>query len=285
MISRHLPKQTFQYPTEITRGEGDKGYKDVVRFEQPGDAFQKACQDRLGERLTLMPSGYSKAPENHAEYDQSLNEFLDGAIESSLAVVTSSTTGSVEQMATAQALKDSARLLHVTAERYMNKYTPAVSDFQPEFQEQAAAIPKFVLPDKETYLEAAVKASNAVTVLGGRGAAVGDFKEAVESGKPTVVAVDLDAPAFAWDDYNDTKVPSNASQYIADQISSQPEIEDPASFPEAIEPTWLEANHQALAEKVKVIRFHGKAPGSAFQAGQQALSFLKSALRDEGTIA
>lgn len=276
MISRDLPRQTFLYPAEVTRGEGNKGYKDVERFDEPGESFQKACHGRLGDGLTLMPSGYSKAPKNHAEYDLTLSNFLDGAIDQSLAVVTSSTTGSVERMATAEALKDGARLLHVTAERYMNKYTPAVSDFALEYQEQAAAIPKMVLPDKETYLEGAVKASSSVILLGGRGAAVGDFKEAVESGKPTVVAVDLDAPSFAWDDYNETKVPSNASFYIQDQISSKPELEDPESFPEAIEPSWVDANKDTIQEQVKVVRFHGKTTSSAFQAGQEALEFLKS---------
>jgi hypothetical protein len=249
------------------------GYRNVQHFKAADSSFRTA--GKLPTDVSLAISGYSSAPADYDGYEGALTTLLSHAINEDVGVITSSTTGSVETAATRVATENHAPVVHVTCERYLQKYTPNVEDFPKEIQSEMADIPKLVLPDKEAYLKGAIDLSNSTLIFGGRGAAVGDFKESVEKGNPVVIAVDLDAPEFRWDTYGgDTpNVPSNASQYLADQLSDTPSLREPEAFVESIEDEWIVAHSQQL-KSVKMITFHSHNPVEVEAAGHQVHDFL-----------
>jgi hypothetical protein len=252
----------------------NRGYTDVKRYPKLDQEFKQDIADRFGGETMVLPSGYSKPPAEYPQYANVVSTFLDRVIEPHTGVIASPTFGTVDEASTKLALKDGASIAHVTSERYFTKYTPSVEELPSDKQKAMADIPKLIMSDKATYLQAAVTASTGMVLMGGRGAAVKDFQTSVEQGHPVVVAVDLDAPAFGWDEYKDTLVPSDASRYIADQIGAEPGIADPAEFPAAITDVWVETNRKALDSLVKVVEFHGSDQGEVEQAGDEALQFL-----------
>lgn len=248
----------------------------VVNAKTASEVGAKANEALSGSTYRIATAGYSAPPEGYETTTKDFLKALDAQLGTKdTAFVTSPTAdkGSIDAITSEVAGVEGGKLFYTTAQDYVEYINP--DNFPESINKEAyAKVPKFVLPDAESYSQATAECSNAFIATGGRNATVSDFVNAIKKGNKAVILENTALNVPAWGESKGRV--ENASKYLAEQIKAVKEGKQ-LPYPEVGEFTkdFIEKNIDKIDKLVRAYQVDGKAE-TIKEAANKASEFLKS---------
>ena len=248
----------------------------VVNAKTASEVGAKANEALSGNTYRIATAGYSAPPEGYEATTKDFLKALDAQLGTKdTAFVTSPTAdkGSIDAITSEVAGFEGGKLFYTTAQDYVEYINP--NNFPESINKEAyAKVPKFVLPDAESYSQATAECSNAFIATGGRNATVSDFVNAIKKGNKAVILENTVLNVPAWGESKGRV--ENASKYLAEQIKAVKEGKQ-LPYPEVGEFTrdFIEKNIVKIDKLVRAYQVDGKTE-TIKEAANKASEFLKS---------
>jgi adenosine deaminase len=227
----------------------------VATAEEVGAKAQEALS---GNKHRIATAGYSAPPEGYEAATRDFLSALDAELGSSeTAFITSPTAdkGSIDAITTEVAGFGKGRLFYTTAQDYVEYINP--ENFPATIDKASySTVPKFVLPDANSYSAATAQASNAFIATGGRNASVSDYVNAIKNGNKSIILDNTTLDVPAWGEAKGRV--ENASKYISEQIKAVREGRE-LPYPEVGEFTreFIEKNLSKIEDLTRTFQIDG----------------------------
>ena len=194
---------------------------------KPTDVRQIAERVFQGVPHRLAVVGYYTPPTD--TYSNKVTSFLNALVDnlgvkkSGIITTPSADAGSVDSLGTMISQDKGVPILYLTTESYghglgTEKFPKSVD------LEKYSKIPKYLLPDGDSYSKATAEAASSLVVLGGRKDTIREFENTIKTGKKAIVVVDSSIGG-AWDT-SKTRA-ENAGKYIFEQFQAVKQGKNP----------------------------------------------------------